>query len=56
MVGQGMDPRSRERTNLDRLGMTDAETRTLLDLIDGTTLDMAGMSTWMTALSACSRV
>ena len=53
----------RERTNLDRLagalrelharlrvgGMSDAEARALPVLIDGTTLDMAGMSTWMTA-------
>jgi hypothetical protein len=52
----------RERTNLDRLagalrelharlrvgGMTDAEARALPVQIDGTTLDMAGMSTWMT--------
>ena len=52
----------RERTNLDRLagalqelrarlrvgGMTDAEARTLPVQIDATTLDMAGMSTWMT--------
>jgi hypothetical protein len=52
----------RERANLDRLagalrelnarlrvgGMTDAEARTLPVQIDGTTLDMAGMSTWMT--------
>jgi predicted nucleotidyltransferase len=52
----------RERTNLDRLagalrelharlrvgGMSDAEARALSVQIDGTTLDMAGMSTWMT--------
>ncbi len=52
----------RERTNLDRLagalrelharlrvgGMSDAEARALPVQIDGTTLDMAGMSTWMT--------
>jgi hypothetical protein len=52
----------RERANLDRLaaalrelnarlrvgGMTDAEAQTLPVQIDGTTLDMAGMSTWMT--------
>ncbi len=52
----------RERTNLDRLagalrelharlrvgGMTDAEARTLPVQIDATTLDLAGMSTWMT--------
>jgi hypothetical protein len=52
----------RERANLDRLagalrelharlrvgGMTDAEARTLPMQIDGTALDMAGMSTWMT--------
>jgi hypothetical protein len=52
----------RERGNLDRLagalrelnarlrvdGMTDAEARTLPVRIDGTVLDMAGMSTWMT--------
>ena len=52
----------RERANLDRLagalrelharlrvgGMTDAEAQTLPVQIDGTALDMAGMSTWMT--------
>ena len=52
----------RERANLDRLagalrelharlrvgGMSDAEARALPVQIDGTTLDMAGMSTWMT--------
>jgi hypothetical protein len=52
----------RERANLDRLagamrelnarlrvgGMTDAEARLLPVQIDGTALDMAGMSTWMT--------
>jgi hypothetical protein len=52
----------RERANLDRLagalrelharlrvgGMTDAEAQTLPVRIDGTTLDRAGMSTWMT--------
>jgi hypothetical protein len=52
----------RERPNLDRLagalqelnarlrvgGMTDAEARLLPVQIDGTALDMAGMSTWMT--------
>jgi predicted nucleotidyltransferase len=52
----------RERANLDRLadalrelharlrvgGMTDAEAQMLPVQIDGTTLDMAGMSTWMT--------
>lgn len=52
----------RERSNLDRLasalrelnarlrvgGMTDAEARTLPVQIDSTTLEMAGMSTWMT--------
>ena len=53
---------NRERTNLDRLagalqelharlrvgGMTDADARTLPVQIDATTLDLAGMSTWMT--------
>ena len=52
----------RERSNFDRLagalgelharlrvgGMTDAEARTLPVQIDATTLDLAGMSTWMT--------
>jgi hypothetical protein len=52
----------RERANLNRLagalrelharlrvgGMTDAEAQTLPVQIDGMTLDMAGMSTWMT--------
>ena len=52
----------RERANLDRLadalrelnarlrvgGMTDAEARMLPVQIDSTTLDLAGMSTWMT--------
>jgi hypothetical protein len=52
----------RERANLGRLadalrelnarlrvgGMTDAEARTLPVQIDSTTLDLAGMSTWMT--------
>jgi hypothetical protein len=52
----------RERANLDRLagalrelharlrvgGMTDAEAQALPVQIDGTTLDLAGMSTWMT--------
>ena len=52
----------RGRANLDRLagalrelnarlrvgGMTDAEAQTLPVQIDGTVLDMAGMSTWMT--------
>ena len=52
----------RERTNLDRLagalrelharlrvgGMTDAEAQALPVQIDATTLDLAGMSTWMT--------
>jgi len=52
----------RERANFDRLagalrelharlrvgGMTDAEARTLPVQIDATTLDLAGMSTWMT--------
>ena len=52
----------RERANLDRLadalrelnarlrvgGMTDAEAQMLPVQIDGTTLDMASMSTWMT--------
>ncbi len=52
----------RERANLDRLavalrelnarlrvgGMTDAEARTLPVQVDGATLDLAGMSTWMT--------
>jgi hypothetical protein len=52
----------RERSNFDRLagalgelharlrvgGMTDAEARTLPVQIDSTTLDLAGMSTWMT--------
>jgi len=52
----------RDRANLDRLagalrelharlrvgGMTDAEAQTLPVQIDGTTLDRAGMSTWMT--------
>jgi hypothetical protein len=52
----------RERANLDRLagalrelharlrvgGMSDAEARALPVQIDSTTLDMAGMSTWMT--------
>ena len=52
----------RERANLDRLAgalrelharlrvgrMTDAEAQTLPVQIDGTALDMAGMSTWMT--------
>jgi hypothetical protein len=52
----------RDRSNLDRLavalrelharlrvgGMTDAEAQMLPVQIDGTTLDMAGMSTWMT--------
>ncbi|MBF6558334.1 MAG: hypothetical protein IVW52_19725 [Acidimicrobiales bacterium] len=52
----------RERANLNRLadalqelnarlrvgGMTDAEARLLPVQIDGTTLDMASMSTWMT--------
>src|SRR5271170_7073977 len=52
----------RERANLDRVagalrelharlrvgGMTDAEAQTLPVQIDGTALDMAGMSTWMT--------
>jgi predicted nucleotidyltransferase len=52
----------RERANLDRLagalrelnarlrvgGMTDGEARTLPVQIDGTALDMAGMTTWMT--------
>jgi hypothetical protein len=51
-----------ERTNLDRLagalrelhfrlrvgGITDTEARTLPVQVDGTILDMAGMSTWMT--------
>jgi hypothetical protein len=52
----------RERSNFDRLagalrelharlrvgGMTDAEARTLPVQIDATTLDLAGVSTWMT--------
>ena len=52
----------RERTNLDRLadalrelharlrvgGMTDTEAQALPVQVDATTLDLAGMSTWMT--------
>lgn len=58
---------SRERANLGRLaaalrelharlrvgGMTDAEARALLVQIDATSLDLAGMSTWMTDAGPC---